>query len=416
MSMSTELAFVRAALRDRSMNVNVQPSLSSPSPAKTTSWSDPSAGVGTTAREEEEEAAAEEESYSVITPRQTAVKKTAARKTAVEKTAVAVAVDDDAPRIDTTEKLPLKSKKTDRAKKKHEKRLKRTTVKSDTKSFLELPTELLDEVLSYLAPSDVIRLQRLTKGTRKYIRDNEKFIAQSIMDRRYHVLARAFQCPVPFERLDARAQCSLLSSEWQDRSKLHRNSYYQIVKPLDPRMVCTCTTCMLAWNNLNIVLDLAYYQHHLNARIAIPMVPRGENPAWHADRQRENAAIVERAMYSPLYHAAILQTHLATTVGTLNRRYREVRVNKKTKTSHPKVLYHMSEEDISSGIDMFLERSGPPSTVIPYHRDMYYNLEAYVPNRAWSKEKQKWLYARAPHENDLQWIVSKFEPDRRGSV
>ena len=381
-----EIGFVRLALHDRSMNLQTSPSVQT---MKTTSSADPLPPKA-------------EEEITLVAPR-AVVKKT-------------ILLDDDEPLIDTTEKLQLKSKKTDRAKKKQEKRLKRTTVRSDTKSFLELPTELLDEVLSYLAPSDVIRLQRLTKATRQYIQTNEKSIAQSIINRRYHVLGRTFHCPVPFEQLDARAQCSLLSAEWQEKSRLHRNSYFQIVKPLDPRKVCTCTTCMLAWNNLNIVLDLAFYQKNLDSRIPIPMVPRGEHPKWHTDRQQENAAIVEKAMHQPLYYALILQTHLATTVATLKRRYINVRVNKKVKTAHPKVLYHMSEEDIASGTDVFLERSGPPSTVIPYHRDIYYNLEAYVPNRGWSKEKQKWWYGRAPHENDLQWIVSKFEPDRRGSV
>ncbi|GIZ38189.1 hypothetical protein CKM354_000161200 [Cercospora kikuchii] len=378
MSMSIEIGLARAAFPERRRMPPQQAQV-----ARTTSSMPP---------------AAEQEAYSVISPRAAVSKKGAV-------------VDEDEPLIDTTEQLALKSKKTDRAKKKQERKLKKVSVTSETKSFLELPRELLDEVLSYLAPSDVIRLQQLNKATQAYIVDNEESIAKTIIARRYHVLSRSFQCPVPFEQLDARTQCSLLSSEWQDKSKLHRNSYYQIVRLLDPRKVCTCTTCMLAWNNLNIILDLAHFQKNLNEREPIPLVPRGTSPKWHTELQERNAAMVMRAMYSPLCYALILQVHLETIVGTLTR---TARVGKKA--AHPKRLYHMSPEDVASGTDMFLERSGPPSTTIPYHRDMYYNLEAYVPNRAWSKEKQKWLYARAPHDNDLRWIVSRFEPDRRGSV
>ncbi|KAI5361402.1 Putative F-box domain-containing protein [Septoria linicola] len=379
MSMTMDLGITRAALRDRSMNVP-------PTCTKATSSLPPPPPKG-----------AEQETYSVITPRATHKKPGPA--------------EEEEPLIDTTEKLQLKSKKTNRAKKKHEKRLKKTTAISELKSFLELPTELLDEVLSYLSPSDVIRLQRLNKSTRNYIEHNESSIAKTIIDRRYHVLSRAFQCPVPFDQLDAQTQCSLLSTGWQEIAKTHRTSYYQIVKLLDPRKVCSCTTCMLAWANLNILLDLAHFQKHLNEREPIPMIPRGTYPKWHTDLQEHNASIVEKAMSSPIYYALILQIHLATIVGTLTR---TTRVGKKA--SHPKRLYHISPEDVESGTDAFLERSGPPALSIPYHRDLYYNLEAYVPNRGWSKEKGKWLYPKNPHENDLKWIVARFEPDRRGSV
>ena len=36
---------------------------------------------------------------------------------------------------------------------------------------------------------------------------------------------------------------------------------------------------------------------------------------------------------------------------------------------------------------------------------------AYVPNRKWSKEQQRWLYyAAGAHERDLAWVKDRFMP------
>ena len=87
-----EIGFVRLALHDRSMNLQTSPSVQT---MKTTSSADPLPPKA-------------EEEITLVAPR-AVVKKT-------------ILLDDDEPLVDTTEKLQLKSKKTDRAKKKQEKR------------------------------------------------------------------------------------------------------------------------------------------------------------------------------------------------------------------------------------------------------------------------------------------------------
>lgn len=336
---------------------------------------------------------AENETYTLIGPRKLA--KQMAK------------LDDDEPLVDTTKSIPLKSKKTERIKKRQKKKLAKTTVVSETKNFLELPTELLQEVLSYLRPNNIVRLLRLNKSTRNFILENEGLIARDIITHRYHTLSRSFPLPVPLSQVDASAQAALLSKNWQEKLQIHKKPYGHI-KIIDPNQVCTCTSCVFAWNNLNVVLDFAFFQKHLDDRYPIPMIPRGTKPLWNEKLINRNAAMVEKAMHSPLHYAAILQIHLNTIFRTLTR---QVRVGKKT--CHPRRLFHLSSTDIESGTDRFLERSGPPSYEFPFHRDNYYSLEVYVPNRKWDRDEQAWMYATPgkPHENDVTWIVSRFTPE-----
>jgi len=64
---------------------------------------------------------------------------------------------------------------------------------------------------------------------------------------------------------------------------------------------------------------------------------------------------------------------------------------------------------------MYLARKGPPSYEFPYHRDNYYNLEAYVPNRKWSHEEGCWkYYAATQHERDLEWVRDRFGVEEDG--
>lgn len=320
-----------------------------------------------------------------------------------------VIIDDDEPLIDTTEALPLKSKKTERMQKKLQQKLKRTTVQSDTKSFLDLPPELLQEVLSHLLPSEIIPLLHLSKATRQYILENESAIAKDIIRQRYWVLSRCFFLPVPLDEVDPSAHAALKNPEWQKRLLIHKR--YQHIKTHPEDLVCSCSNCVCAWNDLCLILDLAHFQHHLSNRKPIPMVARGTNPQWNSELAERNGGKVLKAMRSPLCYAMILQTHLDTIVTTLTR---QVRVGKKT--YHPKQLYHLSQQDIQSQSDAFLERSGPPSYEFPFHRDRYHYLEAYVPVRKWSKEEQKWQYATPgmPHQNNLEWVVQHFTPRDQG--
>ncbi|CZT23286.1 uncharacterized protein RCC_08997 [Ramularia collo-cygni] len=319
--------------------------------------------------------------------------------------------DDDEPLVDTTEALQLRSKKTERLQKRQQKRLKKTTVQSDTKSFLELPHELLHEVLAYLLPSDIIRLQRLNKATAAFIQDNESIIARDIIQRRYWVLARSLPLPVPLSQVSLPARASLQSQKWQDRLQIHKKPY-QHVRPIDPQQFCTCMTCVIAWNTLCVVLDLAHFQTNFNNREPLPIIPRGTDPKWNSDLIRLNAEIVEKAVQSPLHYARILEAHLATTVGTINRQYR---VGKKTSAPNPKRLYQLSPIDVEDETDVFLERSGPPTLDFPFHRDRYHYIEAYVPNRGWSKLQGRWMYQyaspRKVHESDLEWTMKYYKPD-----
>lgn len=66
----------------------------------------------------------------------------------------------------------------------------------------------------------------------------------------------------------------------------------------------------------------------------------------------------------------------------------------------------MSIEDAARETDDFLERSGPPSLDFPFHRDNYYMLEAYLPNRGWSTEQQRWMYVpESQHDMDVLFVV-----------
>lgn len=271
-------------------------------------------------------------------------------------------VDEDEPLVDTTEALEKKSRKTERMQKRQQRKLRKTTVQSDTKSFLELPHELLHEVLSYLLPSDIIRLQRLNKSTAAFLQENEPVIARDIVRRRYWVLARCLPLPVPLDQVPALARASLQSQKWQDRLQLHKKSY-QHVRSIDPKQFCTCMTCVIAWNTLCVVLDLAHFQKNFNDREPLPMIARGTDPKWNSDLISFNAELVKKAVKSPLYYACILQTHLATTVGTINRQYR---VGKKTSAPNPKRLYLLSPADVEGETDEFLERNGPPTLDFPF--------------------------------------------------
>lgn len=330
------------------------------------------------------------------------------------------ASSDHEPLIDTTARLSLHSKKTARLQRRQQKKQSARKVRSEIQSFLDLPPELLSLVLSFLQPSDIYSLLRLNRSMRGYLLENENAIADSILNRRYWVLRQCFPLPVTLDRVPDFARPALLSQQWQDRLRIHKNPY-QHIKQIDPSVVCTCMSCVLAWNNLCIILDLARWQSNLDNREPLPIIPRGRNPEWNVELLERNAQNVMKAMHSPLAHARILQTHLDVTVRTILRseRYRRKgdKPSLKDKTAPvrpPKPrLYHLTDEEAAAGTDEFLERSGPPSYQPIYMRDNYYNVEAFVPNRKWDRDEQRWQYYSKwpkPHENDLAWLVARFKP------
>ena len=58
-----------------------------------------------------------------------------------------------------------------------------------------------------------------------------------------------------------------------------------------------------------------------------------------------------------------------------------------------------------------MARSGPPNFEFPFHRDNYYTLGAYLPNRRW--DEGQWIYYGDLHERDVAWAVMVAEREAR---
>jgi hypothetical protein len=321
--------------------------------------------------------------------------------------------DDEEPLVDTTAALQLHSKKTERMQKRLEKRSKRKPA-TKPQSFLDLPSELILDILTYLRPSDLFRLQRLTKPMQAFIRENEPTIARDLIKTRYSILAKCFPLPVPFQTIDPSYHSALLSPKRQDLLAIHKKPYTHI-KPLDPLAICTCMTCVFAWNNLCTILDLAHWQGALDARVPITMIPRGASPPWNQELIETSAARVEAAMKSPLVYTALLALHLDTTTRTILRRSKYIKTPKGGPVLAQHRPYQLSLAEAARSSDEFLARKGLPSYEFPFHRDNYYNLEAYVPNRKWSSDEGCWkYYAGTQHARDLEWVRDRFGVEEDG--
>jgi hypothetical protein len=323
--------------------------------------------------------------------------------------------DDEEPLVDTTAALQLHSKKTERMQKRLEKKSKKKPPPKP-QSFLDLPSELILEILTYLRPSDLFRLQRLTKPMQAFIRENEPTIARDLIKSRYAILAKCFPLPVPFPSIDKTYHPALLSPKRQDLLAIHKKPYTHI-KPLDPLAICTCMTCVFAWNNLCTILDLAHWQSALDARVPNPitMIPRGASPPWNQHLIETSASRVEASMKNPLVYTALLALHLDTTTRTILRRSKYIKTPQGGPVLAQHRPYQLSLAEASRGSDEFLARKGAPSYEFPFHRDNYYNLEAYVPNRKWSSEDGVWkYYAGTQHARDLEWVRERFGVEEDG--
>ena len=301
--------------------------------------------------------------------------------------------DLDEPLVDTTKALPLRSKRTERRQKK---RHQKEEASKQYATLFDLPLEILLEILIHLRPSAIFKLSRVNHTLRNLISKEGEGIAKKIIDRRYAVLSKCFRVPVLLEKVDQDVHPALLSDERQMMLNIHKRPYQHIQRP-DHRTICTCLTCMLSWNNLNLVVDFAHWQNNLNQGEPIPMIARGKNPKWNQHHVEANAEVVEKALRSPLWYAGILECHLNTTVGSI-RRHGNNKGNKRRR-------FQMSVLDAMTGTDVFLERSGPPSVDFPFHRDNYYMLEAYLPNRGWNAEANEWRYMPASqHYHDIDFV------------
>lgn len=370
-----------------------------------------------------------EEIYTIITHRKSAGKKP-----------ILAEVADDEPLIDTTAKLTLRSKKTERLQKRAAKKQQAPTKKTPTTSqplrnpgdppptLTTLPAELLEEILACLRPSDLSSLLLVSRPLHAFITHHAPLLTRRILSARYSVLSRCLYPPLPLSAVPHRAtRRALRSPAWQDRLAIHTRPYAQHIPPPDPRAVCSCMACRLAWNNLCLVLDLAEFAPRLARHEPLPVLPRGlpgGPPEWLTRLLARTGDRVRRVVQgggpqasapAALAYARILQTHLETMVVLLRREWR-----RPAGKGHPKGAvvwerakdppYGITEADAASGTDAFLERKGPENFEFPFARDVYYSLEAYVPNRKWSKEKQRWLYPTPgqAHVQDLARFESRF--------
>jgi hypothetical protein len=133
----------------------------------------------------------------------------------------------DEPLVDTTEKMTLRSKRTERLQKKMQKK-EGKRLRSTINSFLDLPSELLVEVLAYLRPSDLFFLMRVNRSAKEFIETHENVISEAVIDRRYSILSKVFPLPVPFEKIDKSIHPVLLAPRHQQRLIIHKAPYWRL--------------------------------------------------------------------------------------------------------------------------------------------------------------------------------------------
>ncbi|KAF2857052.1 hypothetical protein K470DRAFT_224060 [Piedraia hortae CBS 480.64] len=317
------------------------------------------------------------------------------------------------PSIKSTEKIEDRTAPLTKVSKKTQRRqLKRLRAKrpSQAPTPLDLPAELLHDILTHLTPSEVLRARCLSRNFNAFISSNESSLARSVIRKKYRVLSQSFPLPQPLSALDEESLQALRRPGRKSLLTDYQKGFTHIPSPPGDK-ICTCPSCIMAWNNLATVLDLHHWQSNLNAREPIPMIPRGQNPVWNVALLARSAAMVEKAIQGHLLtYALILERHLNTIIGGLTRHGNRTPARTPKSTAYPKVLYGMTAADVESGTDEFLEREGRENYEIPYTRDNYYNnnMLAYVPNRKWDKKNESWIYfAVSAHERDLAWLKSK---------
>lgn len=174
-------------------------------------------------------------------------------------------INKEEPLVDTTEKIPLRSKRTERLQKKMMQKKDKKRLHSEIHSFLDLPSELLMEIFTYLRPSDLFSIITINRSAKEYVEAHESIISEEIINIRYSILAKCFPLPVLLEDVDKSVHPVLLAPRHQQRLFIHKAPYLHIF-PSDPNNTCSCMACVLAWNNLCLILDLAHWQKNLDAR------------------------------------------------------------------------------------------------------------------------------------------------------
>ncbi|KAI8711890.1 hypothetical protein NCS52_01453800 [Fusarium sp. LHS14.1] len=296
--------------------------------------------------------------------------------------------------IDNTEALILRSKKTDRQKKKQERKTKKNAAKPH---LLSLYPELIIEILTHLRPSDIVSYQQTCHSAKAFVEQHDSAIARFIISYRYSVLAKCFPRPVFLDTVDRKYHDVMLTERRQKLLTIHRKPYAHIADH-DASVLCSCLTCVLAWNNLCLIVDLS---HWINSAIAqrkpIPMIPRGQNADWNVELVEKHANVVRKALKSSIWYTLLLQRHLQSTIFGI-RRYT---------SKDGEAGFGLDDDDVAAETDDFCARDGPPSYEFPIHRDIYYSLQTYLPNRIWRKEDDEWRYQPADqHFRDLEWMMS----------
>lgn len=300
--------------------------------------------------------------------------------------------------------LKVFSKKSERLRKKQQLRRGKASLESHT-TILDLPFDILIQVLSYLRPSHVFRLSRACRSLHTFLLvEHPDRIARSIVRWRYSCLEKCMRLPVLVCEIEDAYRDALQDQERLKGHDIRRRPYYQHIKPPDPDVVCTCLTCVLRWNVLCLAVDFAHWQDHLDKNEPLPVIQRGRQPEWNTKLLDAHAAVVDKAMRpaasgacAALWHAVILEAHLDSMVRSI-RRHGANKFNKRAR-------FRMAAEDAAAGTDEFLQSKGPPSLDFPFHRDNYYMLEAYLPNRSWFSEEERWGYMPAEqHDKDLEQV------------
>lgn len=315
--------------------------------------------------------------------------------------------------------LTVFSKKSERLRKKQ---LKRGKPKDSQITLLDLPFDILIQVLSLLRASDVFRLSRTCRSLHSFLLDEHCVrVARAIVQWRYPCLEKCMRLPVLISTIPDVFREALQDQERLKGHDIRRRPYYQHIKPPDPDVVCTCLTCVLRWNVLCLAVDFAHWQDSLDANEPLPMIPRGRQPEWNSRLLDSHASVVEKAILRSvggeacaMWHAVILEAHLNSMVRSI-RRHAANKFNKRTR-------FRLTPQDAVLETDEFLQRKGPPSLDFPFHRDNYYMLEAYLPNRSWFSEEGRWGYMPAEqHDKDLEqlrkwvaWRRSRTQPDKSG--
>lgn len=215
-------------------------------------------------------------------------------------------------------------------------------------------------------------------------------------------MEKCYRLPVPLEQV---RPCFRPALQDPGRLGFLRRPFQHVMLP-DPDTICTCLTCQLRWNALCLAVDFAHFQGHLDRGDPMPVIERGRNPEWNQKLVRANAGVVSRAMREPIWYACILEAHLSSTVRSI-RRHSENKGNKRRR-------FRMTKEDERAGTDLFLERSGPPTVDFPFHRDNYYLLEAYLPNRGWNGDEARWMYMDArQHDVDVARLAEWYERQKQ---